>query len=368
MPSCPNRPVCQRSGEQGIALVLTLLVVALLTVLIVEYDFRTRLDARSAANFRDDTGAYLLADSVVQAVRGVLHKDYTERAKRPYDANTEEWHNLGVMLPLLLPMLQTTTGGDSSVSVIVADETGKLDLNQLVLDPSLANAAATVKTEKGKLVAQRAGVLQQLLIEEMEMDPVDAAAAVRSVQDWVDEDDNERLDGAESSYYSTLEPPYAARNGPLRTFDELVMIKGFNRELVDKLAPHVTAIWTGTGTTPSPYRGKININTASTALLRALDPNLDDQDVSAIERERDNDPFGAQDMSGTGLKRKITGLDDSTAATLAKLVHYESDFFSVEATGQVGDTKRSVWALLKRGGTGTSTRQSVTQVMAWRVN
>ncbi|MGE0482035.1 MAG: hypothetical protein AB7Q17_16355 [Phycisphaerae bacterium] len=50
---------------------------------------------------------------------------------------------------------------------------------------------------------------------------------VNAFLDWVDPDDDPRAGGAEGGHYNTLEPPYKPKNGPLDTFDELLLIKGF---------------------------------------------------------------------------------------------------------------------------------------------
>ncbi len=46
--------------------------------------------------------------------------------------------------------------------------------------------------------------------------------------DWLDRDDDERLNGAEEDYYAETQiPVYKPRNGPIETVRELLLIKGF---------------------------------------------------------------------------------------------------------------------------------------------
>ncbi|MCH7729342.1 MAG: general secretion pathway protein GspK, partial [Planctomycetes bacterium] len=47
-----------------------------------------------------------------------------------------------------------------------------------------------------------------------------------AIMDWLDEDDEPREFGAELEYYSSLTPPYAPKNGPLETVEELLLIRG----------------------------------------------------------------------------------------------------------------------------------------------
>mgnify|MGYP000473525683 CR=1 FL=1 len=50
---------------------------------------------------------------------------------------------------------------------------------------------------------------------------------------WIDDDSEVRYDGAETDdYYATLDPPYVAKNGPLDTVGELLLIRGFSRAIL----------------------------------------------------------------------------------------------------------------------------------------
>lgn len=46
------------------------------------------------------------------------------------------------------------------------------------------------------------------------------------ILDWLDEDDEPREFGAESDYYTTLDPPYRPTNGPIRCLEELLFVRG----------------------------------------------------------------------------------------------------------------------------------------------
>jgi type II secretory pathway component PulK len=53
-----------------------------------------------------------------------------------------------------------------------------------------------------------------------------------SILDWLDADDTPRENGAESDYYSSLTPPYQAKNGPLDSLEELLLVKGVTPQLL----------------------------------------------------------------------------------------------------------------------------------------
>jgi DNA uptake protein ComE-like DNA-binding protein len=46
-----------------------------------------------------------------------------------------------------------------------------------------------------------------------------------AILDWIDADDEPREFGAERDYYASLSPPYAPKNGPFETIEELLRVK-----------------------------------------------------------------------------------------------------------------------------------------------
>ncbi len=97
-----------------------------------------------------------------------------------------------------------TTGGTFEQRFGVIDEGGKLNVNSLIaLDPT------------GELLYNALMKLPGMLAE-----------VADAIVDWVDADDDARASGAESAYYSSLSTPYKAKNGPLNSLDELLLVKG----------------------------------------------------------------------------------------------------------------------------------------------
>ncbi|OYV45782.1 MAG: hypothetical protein B7X06_04155 [Verrucomicrobia bacterium 21-51-4] len=62
-----------------------------------------------------------------------------------------------------------------------------------------------------------------------------------SLLDWIDPDDETRLNGAEKDHYEHLHPPYSPANGPLGSYNDLRFIQGFDTLFFDnkgvKMAP-----------------------------------------------------------------------------------------------------------------------------------
>ena len=60
---------------------------------------------------------------------------------------------------------------------------------------------------------------------------------IDSLLDWIDPDDLIHLNGAETDYYRPF--GYRPRNGPLLTVDEILMIRGMDESLFEKIRPFV---------------------------------------------------------------------------------------------------------------------------------
>ena len=55
---------------------------------------------------------------------------------------------------------------------------------------------------------------------------------IAALRDFIDFDSTLRPEGAEQEYYDTLPRPYAVRNGPLETLDEVLLVRGFTPSLL----------------------------------------------------------------------------------------------------------------------------------------
>jgi type II secretory pathway component PulK len=92
----------------------------------------------------------------------------------------------------------------------VSDESGKINLNALMELDTTGNIA------------------QQMLMTLPNM----TEDIANSILDWIDPDDTPRANGAESDYYGSLSPPYQAKNGPLDSIEELLLVKGVTAQLL----------------------------------------------------------------------------------------------------------------------------------------
>lgn len=92
-------------------------------------------------------------------------------------------------------------------------------------------------------LADESGKLNLNTIAKLELEPFDQQTFLMylpgmteeiadAILDYIDEDDEIRAQGAESETYEVLSPPYSAKNGPLESIDELLLVQGVTPELL----------------------------------------------------------------------------------------------------------------------------------------
>ena len=103
------------------------------------------------------------------------------------------------------------------------------------------------------------------LLETLGFDTSTAIQLRSALEDWIDADNTPRPSGAESYYYSGLERPYLAADGPLVARSELRAIQGYDRETYRRIAPYVCAM-------PGKTIARFNVNTLKVADAPLLVP------------------------------------------------------------------------------------------------
>src|SRR5262247_994274 len=97
-----------RGQEQGLALVLTLFVVALVTVLVLEYHFDAAVEIDLAMNYANDVQAYHLALAGVHFAQALL-----QQAPKDTNGPDDTWYKLGLVPACFSPqqLLDLATAG-----------------------------------------------------------------------------------------------------------------------------------------------------------------------------------------------------------------------------------------------------------------
>jgi len=144
--------------------------------------------------------------------------------------------------------------GDGKYSVRIVDEAGRIAINaasDLTLKRVVTNILLGPEANQGQS-GQEMKVVQTI---------------VDSILDWRDPDDLARLEGAESDYYESLRPPYAAKNGFFEFPEELLFVIGVTPELA-----HGTELMPGLASVISVYGRDegINLRSVTAPVLQVL--------------------------------------------------------------------------------------------------
>jgi general secretion pathway protein K len=264
--------------------VLALVFVALLTVLIVGFMYEMQVSASLAANQGYDFQALLAAKSAVANGISLLADDQIEtqmNGEPEYDSTMDasQWAMGLPFEPINDAMMRTT----------ISDEYGKINLNALIQpNPS----GGEPQRNEALIMALHSFFA---LRSDSEGDPVDA------IIDWLDYDDMdaEEPEGAENSYYMGLENPFACKNGPMDSIEELLLIKGFTPALYFGDPEQEQLPLSEYLTVHGDPNGAVNVNTATeevlAAVLGAQSGNADVTQAQMIYDEARTQPY--EDLS-----------------------------------------------------------------------
>ena len=325
------------TGTSGSALIIVLWVTGLLAMFVAGFAFDMQIEARITSASRKKLkaeylarGGYALAQ---MALMETLDADVNNPDRSVYmgKGNDTQLRN-GVIA------LAQGGGADFSreleggkITVSIQPENANMNVNSLIF---VNDRQMTYETWKD--LFDIAGVPFE-----------DRDALVDCLVDWVDENDFSQLNGAESDYYESLDPPYSAYNGPIATVEDLMLIKGFNERMADTGRTVYESI-AGYLTTYADNE-KININAATEETLIAFF-GMDAQIAEAIVSER----RGADGIDGTEDDKPFKDINDllSRVPVLdpgigALLTFTAAGRYRVKITGQVGNLRHSVVCVLQ---------------------
>ena len=276
--------------NKGMALLMTLLVVTLLSVLILGMHSRSLLALTKAKNSVNSLNASYVMRSGVSAAMGFLERDARETS---IDSLSEAWAQEIVRFPV----------GDGTVSIRIGDEASRFNINTLV----------TPQGEINDKAVERFGRLLRLVGSK--------EALSETVAEWL-RSNRERL-----SY-------------TFRDASELRLVPEVGSEAVNKVEKYVTVY------TDRMNERNININTVGREVLLALSPQLNEALVEGIIGHRQATPF--QEI---GEVKRVQGINDEILSTFSDVIDVKSSSFSVWAEAKVADVVRRGSALVIRNGT-----------------
>ncbi len=392
--------------DDGLALVLALLFIVLLTALVVDFSYEMEVEASFVQAQNTEFTAYLAAKSAIAGGLGMLAADIIveeeqdaanakgtsgknsgsgpadQSISRAVDCLEDAWAMGVPMAPM----------NDSLMQCTIDDEYGKINLNALVyLRPD-----ASPEDEDAELVNGKLRDMLLFLFDFRELEEVTSEEIVDCILDWLDKDAEERDSGAETDYYQGLDPPFASKDGPMDHISELLLIPGITPKVYFGDPEMEQVPLNELLTVHGHPQGKINVNTAEPEVLQAYfaaDGNFPDPVAMAlqvIQNLEQNGPYeGLQDMESDGLivaprkgddgkkpgkKPKAAvpaggagdGTGDEDAQDEIILLEWASETFRLYGDGEAGDSKVRIEAYVWRDTHAIGTAQMF-RILDWRV-
>ena len=250
-----------KSSERGIVLVLTLMILAIITAMVVEFAYGVYTTTSALYNWRDSQRLSFVAKSGT-AVAVNLISSYSN----PLTGN-----DLYKYLGRQIPLENVSEGFKGRLIMEVDDENSKFNLNSLVYPKGQVNDDCYHWFKN--------------LLDVLNMDQ----GIADKVAYWIDPRSEPGMANSENSTKNV-------NSGYMDSIDELLLIKGIDRKSYERLLPYVTVYgYDGTQTD-----SRVNINTASIPVIMSLGI-LKDQ-AEEIVNYRNVQPFGDnRGLQGAGL-------------------------------------------------------------------
>lgn len=269
--------------QNGLALVLVLWVLSLLTIMAGSFALSMRRETSIVAVIKNNAQAMAVAESgIAMAEMMLLNPDPNKR-----------WLADGSIYEI--------SSAEAKVRVRLLSETGKIDINKAD---------------------------QPLLQGLMAYAPVDEEQQTRllnAILDWRDKDDLVHIDGAEKQEYKDAGLSYQPRNKPFQTIEELQLVLGMNASVFLWIEPLVT-VYSG--------QQQVTVQLATREVLQVI-PGIDMVQIDAylaarLESVINNQPVppfpsssGQNNAAGQNNTLTVISealLDDESSAVISAVI------------------------------------------------
>jgi len=308
----PMMPIMDmRSSDRGIALVMVLWVLMLLSVIVGEFCYSMKTQVNITANYKESTASYYIALAGIN--NAIYNMVYQTVIPPPADGEGADEDAVEWRINTEIPPIDFAGG---RVTVWIDNESGRININLADRD------------------------LLMFMLSGFELENEEKEIIVDSILDWRDTDDLRRLHGAESEYYQSLPQPYSAKNGPFDAGDELLLVRGVTPEIyyggLDRMVtvfPKIAPEQTTDRRKPKTETdfNRININAVPPAMWASLPGMTEDMVAQIIEFRKEKD---FRSMSELG---EIVG-NDVLAGISRYLNTRPSPYYTIYATGEKPDS------------------------------
>ena len=318
----------KRYSQRGFILITVVLTVTLLCALLLGFAQQSRSKLQAADNYHARRQAWHCAQAGVNITRALIEQ------------NSDNFNN-----PTLAKMLQHNLEfkvADGNVTVIIEDEQGKINVNQL-------------KNSQGQInrkMVDRLLRLFDLLNQKYDRSEKISYSLAPCIIDWIDEDNQTTVlpfvshdnRGAESEYYQKLTNSYRCSNQPLESLDELMLIKQMkpgwlyhNDNHDNNQPPSLAQCLTVYGS------GKINLNTAPALVIQSLSENITPALARDIIERRKLKPF-----TGIDELMSLPGMITLAQDRIVELTCFDTPehYYKIIATGKYRNCAKTITVIV----------------------
>ncbi len=272
--------------RRGSIIIFVLGMIFLLSILLVQFMDQILPHIQMNAMKNSESDLRRVAYSSLEVTLAVM-AEYAELDGALY-APTQGWHDPLTFTGISFPEAD-------SVEIEFQDETGKLPFSSLYDDD----------------------VTFLVILGDLGFDDYTATELVDKFQDWVDEDDLVRPDGAENDFYLDAPIPYEPANQPLGSLRELGLIGGFREEFFDLYGRPNELFYNFESRFSAVNDGNVNINSADPSLFSMGEDgiNYEQQDYwdflngdDGVRGTADDRYFATSSMVPESLRSGIPGV------------------------------------------------------------
>jgi len=340
---------CRGESRSGIALIIVMISIFVLTMLAGGFAYSMKVETRLARNANSESELEWLGRSAVECARWEVAQQMAI-TQEPYDALNQVWAG--------------GQGGIGTSNSPLADFK-----NELQIQDGSATWTIVDLERKANINVANDALLQQALMV-IGVDAGQFTPVVNSILDWIDRDENPRIQGAESDVYQGLTPPYFSKNGPIDDISELLLIKGAAELYApaettpaqqNVYNPFTSRFSGAANVMPSApvgltnlftplSNGKININTASAEVLQII-PTVTPEAAQAIVSAREGEDDGSGlfgPYRNLGEVRRVPQVTLPMLGAIQQFAAVRSSTFEVHVDAQVAGYHRHFVGVLGR--------------------
>ncbi len=284
------------NNSEGMALIITLFVVAVMTTLVVQFAYGVYVSANALYNWQSSQRLSYVAKSAVRFASWIISENSSQVA----------YTYPGTMDITRKKPVESFKG---DVSIRIENENIKFNLNTLVF------ANGSVNRQSYNALVRMLSALN-----------IDPSIADRII-DWTGPGSGQVISDISGNGAKL-------KHAPFDSVDELLSVPGISRAVYDKLVPYVTIYGSGV----------ININGAEVPVLMSLSDAIDRDMAERVVQYRGNIPF--QDVSDIV---KVAGFE-TIGASVMGLITVKGDVFRVVATATDGGIRKVVESVLQVSG------------------